>query len=68
MATLRLLGTDELKPGEEGWIQLELRRPLVCARGDAFILRRPSPAETLEAGPSSIRSQQAGIRDLPKMC
>lgn len=50
MATLRLLGTDELKPGEEGWVQLELQKPLVCARGDAFILRRPSPPETLGGG------------------
>jgi selenocysteine-specific elongation factor len=50
MATLRLLGTDELKPGKEGWIQLELRHPLVCVRGDAFILRRPSPAETIGGG------------------
>jgi selenocysteine-specific elongation factor len=50
MATLRLLGTDDLPPGQEGWIQLELHEPVVCARGDAFILRRPSPAETLGGG------------------
>ena len=50
LATLRLLGTDELRPGTEGWIQLELQQPVVCARGDAFILRRPSPAETLGGG------------------
>src|SRR5687767_5195055 len=29
IATVRLLGTEELKPGEEGWIQLELRDPLI---------------------------------------
>src|SRR5690606_20026158 len=34
IATLRLLGKDELNPGEEGWIQLELRDPLVAVRGD----------------------------------
>jgi selenocysteine-specific elongation factor len=50
MATLRLLGTDELAPGQQGWIQLELRHPLICVRGDAFVLRRPSPAETLGGG------------------
>jgi selenocysteine-specific elongation factor len=49
-AVIRLLGTEELSPGEEGWIQLELRNPLVCVRGDAFILRRPSPGETLGGG------------------
>ena len=50
MATLRLLGTEELDPGEEGWVQLELRDPIVAVRGDRYILRRPSPAETLGGG------------------
>jgi len=50
IATLRLLGTDSLNPGEEGWIQLELREPLVAVRGDRYILRRPSPSETLGGG------------------
>jgi selenocysteine-specific elongation factor len=47
---LRLLGADEIHPGGEGLIQLELRHALVCARGDRFILRRPSPPETLGGG------------------
>lgn len=50
MARLRLLGTDGLKPGEEGWLQLELADPVVAVRGDRFILRRPSPAETIGGG------------------
>jgi selenocysteine-specific elongation factor len=50
MATLRLLGTEELLPGKEGWIQLELRDPIIAVRGDRYILRRPSPAETLGGG------------------
>ena len=50
IATLRLLGTEELSPGEEGWIQLELRDPVVAVRGDRYILRRPSPGETLGGG------------------
>lgn len=50
IATLRLLGTEELLPGEEGWIQLELRQPIVAVRGDRYILRRPSPGETLGGG------------------
>jgi len=50
IATLRLLGTEELNPGEEGWIQLELRAPVVAVRGDRYILRRPSPGETLGGG------------------
>jgi len=50
IATLRLLGTEELLPGAEGWIQLELREPVVTVRGDRYILRRPSPSETLGGG------------------
>lgn len=50
IAHLRLLGAETLEPGEEGWIQLELRDPLVAVRGDRFIIRRPSPAETLGGG------------------
>ncbi len=50
IAMLRLLGADELAPGEEAWIQLELREPVVAVRGDRYILRRPSPGETLGGG------------------
>ena len=50
LARVRLLGSDELKPGEEGWIQLEVDRPVVVVRGDRYIIRRPSPAETLGGG------------------
>ena len=50
IASLRLLGTEELHPGQEGWIQLELRDPVVGVRGDRYILRRPSPGETLGGG------------------
>jgi selenocysteine-specific elongation factor len=50
IATVRLLGAEELNPGEEGWIQLEPRAPVVAVRGDRYILRRPSPGETLGGG------------------
>jgi len=50
IANLRLLGTEELAPGDEGWIQLELRESIVAVRGDHYILRRPSPGETLGGG------------------
>jgi len=50
LGRLRLLGADLLKAGEEGWIQLELNRPVVAVRGDRYILRRPSPGETLGGG------------------
>lgn len=47
---VRLLGGESIEPGQEGWVQLELREALVSVRGDRFILRRPSPAETLGGG------------------
>jgi selenocysteine-specific elongation factor len=50
IATVRLLNAEVMSPGEEGWIQLELRDPIVTVRGDKYILRRPSPAETLGGG------------------
>ncbi len=50
LAKLRLLGAERLAPGEQGWIQLELREPVIAVRGDRYILRRPSPAETLGGG------------------
>ena len=50
IANVRVLGAQELAPGQEGWVQLELRDPLVAVRGDRLILRRPSPGETLGGG------------------
>jgi selenocysteine-specific elongation factor len=50
LARVRLLGVEELVPGAEGWLQLELRDPAVAVRGDRYILRRPSPGETLGGG------------------
>lgn len=50
IARLRLLGQETLEPGCSGWIQLELIEPVVAMRGDHYILRRPSPGETLGGG------------------
>ena len=47
---VRLLGSEELLPGDEGWLQIELDSPIVTTRGDHYILRRPSPGETLGGG------------------
>jgi len=49
-AVVRLLGAETLAPGEEGWLQLRLARPAVVAAGDRFILRQPSPSQTLGGG------------------
>ncbi len=47
---VRLLGKQQLLPGENGWLQLELSDPVVAQRGDHYILRRPSPSETIGGG------------------
>ena len=47
---VRLIGAEALKPGTEGWLQVELTQPVVAIRGDRYIIRRPSPAETLGGG------------------
>jgi selenocysteine-specific elongation factor len=50
VARVRLLGVEVLNPGEDGWLQLELSLPVVAIRGDRYILRRPSPGETMGGG------------------
>ena len=50
LARVRTLGKEEINPGDEGWLQLETREPVVVVRGDHYILRRPSPGETLGGG------------------
>lgn len=39
-----------LPPGASAWVQLALLAPVVVDRGDRFILRRPSPGETIGGG------------------
>ncbi len=50
IAKVRLLEADSLKPGAAGWLQIRLRDPLPLSRGERFILRFPSPAETIGGG------------------
>ncbi len=50
VAHVRLLDVDELPPGQEAWLQLRLETPLALAQGDRFILRYPSPSQTIGGG------------------
>ncbi|MCM8747439.1 selenocysteine-specific translation elongation factor [Thermomicrobium sp. CFH 73360] len=50
LARVTLLDAERLEPGQSGWVQLRLQEPIVAARGDRFILRRPSPSSTLGGG------------------
>lgn len=49
-ARVRLLGSQVLKPGEDAFVQLRTDHPVVASKGDRFILRLPSPSETLGGG------------------
>lgn len=45
-----LLDGDVLRPGQSGWVQLRLDRPIAVSRGDRYILRQPSPSHTIGGG------------------
>ncbi len=44
------LEAEEVRPGEEGLVQLRLQKPLVPAAGDRFVVRRVAPADTVAGG------------------
>ncbi len=50
VARVRLLEGDELSPGDIGWLQLRLADEVPLGINDRFILRWPSPAETIGGG------------------
>lgn len=50
MARARLLDSEAIPPGGEGWVQLRLAEPVALVRGDRFIVRQPSPAVTVGGG------------------
>lgn len=50
MATVRLLADETLHPNEDGWLQLRLRDAIPLTQRDRFILRYPSPAQTIGGG------------------
>lgn len=47
---VRLLDRDSLEAGESTWAQLRLNQPAILAHRDRFILRTPSPGETIGGG------------------
>ncbi|MCB1055753.1 MAG: selenocysteine-specific translation elongation factor [Acidobacteria bacterium] len=47
---MRPLEPATLEPGAEGLVEIRLSQPVTAIRGDAVILRRPSPAATLGGG------------------
>ncbi|HHP50849.1 MAG TPA: selenocysteine-specific translation elongation factor [Moorella mulderi] len=50
MGRIVLLDREEMRPGEEALVQLQLEEPVVASRGDRFILRSYSPLQTIGGG------------------
>lgn len=50
MVRVRLLGGGEIEPGRVGFLQLLLDSPIGTYLGERYVLRRPSPAETIGGG------------------
>jgi selenocysteine-specific elongation factor len=49
-ARITLLDRERLDPGKSAWVQLRFREPIAVLKNDRFIVRRPSPSETLGGG------------------
>jgi selenocysteine-specific elongation factor len=50
LGRVRALDPPILEPGKTGIVDIRLRHPVVAARNDRFIVRRPSPQTTLGGG------------------
>ncbi len=64
---ITLLGTNELAPGQEAFVQIRLEQPVIIQHGDRYILRFYSPMETLGGGmvldPRPTRHRQATMQE-----
>jgi selenocysteine-specific elongation factor len=45
-----LLDRDELQPGQESYAQIVMEKPVVCQKGDPFVIRYYSPVTTIGGG------------------
>jgi selenocysteine-specific elongation factor len=64
---ITVLGTNQLAPGEEAFVQLRLEQPVIIQHGDRYILRFYSPMETLGGGmvlnPHTRRHKNATMKE-----
>lgn len=63
-----LLDREELKPGEEAYVQLRLEKPLTCQRNDRFVIRSYSPMHTIGGGiiiePVAAKAKKFDVKHL----
>lgn len=50
LAKIRILDADELAPGQESFVQFQLNQALPIRADQRFVVRIPSPAETIGGG------------------
>jgi len=50
MGKARIIGKNRISPGENGYVQIEFAIPLPVEKRDRFIIRYPSPEETIGGG------------------
>jgi selenocysteine-specific elongation factor len=50
MGRVILLDRDELLPGEETFVQIVMEKPVVCYKGDSYVIRYYSPVTTIGGG------------------
>jgi selenocysteine-specific elongation factor len=63
MARVSLLEGSDLAPGATAWAQLRLADPVAASVGDRFVIRRPSPPETLGGGEiADVSGERVGRR------
>ncbi len=66
-ARLRLLDAERLDPGQEGWAQLRLIRPVPLVKGDPFVVRSSQwtlgGGQVVDTGPRRHRRFQAATLD-----
>jgi selenocysteine-specific elongation factor len=62
-----LVGSQELNPGDEGYVQFRLEQPVLIQHGDRFIIRFYSPMETMGGGmvlnPHPRRHRNVSMQD-----
>ncbi|HEX6510603.1 MAG TPA: selenocysteine-specific translation elongation factor, partial [Chloroflexota bacterium] len=49
-ATLSVLSSDEIEPGEGAWVQVRFDEPVAAVKDQPFVLRLPAPARTVAGG------------------
>jgi selenocysteine-specific elongation factor len=64
-ARVRLLGADAVRPGEDGWAQIQLAEPVAVTKGDLFVIRSPNATlgggEVVEAHAKRHRRQEPRV-------